>query len=91
MRDFDKELAELKSRDIAPRFNLWLRIEDTLHKRQVWLTRCYHGLALAAATACAVLVVTGQNYYNNYQLDTYLSQVFVYVPNQAAIEYGTFL
>ena len=91
MRSFERELDALKNRDIAPRFNLWLRIEDTLQKRQVWLTRCYRGLALAAVAAGALLVLNGQSYYSRYQLDNYLSQLFVYTPNPAAGEYGTFM
>ena len=91
MRSFERELSALKNRDIAPRFNLWLRIEDTLQKRRVWLTRCYQGLALATATAGTLLVFTAQSYYSHYQLDNYLAQLFVYTPNPVAGEYGTFL
>ena len=91
MRDFQGKMDALKSRDIAPRFNLWLRIEDTLQKRRIWLTRCYSGLALAATTACLALVFVGRSAYNPYPLEDYLSQLFVYTPNPVASEFGTLL
>ena len=90
-RGLKKDLSELKSRDLAPRFTLWLRIEDTLRRRKSWLTRCYRGLAFAATAACAVLVFTGQPHYNHYQLDQYLSQTFIYTTNPVVSEYGTFI
>ncbi|GBR73444.1 hypothetical protein NO1_0827 [Candidatus Termititenax aidoneus] len=90
-KDLRKDLNKLKNSAIAPRFTLWLRVDDTLRRRKSWLTQCYRGLALAATAACAVLVFTGQDYYHHYQLDQYLSQMFVYTPNPVVSEYGTFI
>jgi hypothetical protein len=90
-KSLKKSLGELKGSGIAPRFTLWLRIDDTLRRKKSWLTQCCYGLAFAATAACAVLVFTGQGYYQRYQLDQYLSQMFVYTPNPVISEYGTFI
>ncbi|MDR1453187.1 MAG: hypothetical protein LBJ25_04365 [Candidatus Margulisbacteria bacterium] len=90
-KNIKKDLRELKSRDLAPRFTLWLRVEDTLRRRKSWLTQRCRGLAFAATAVCAVLIFTGQSYYSRYQLDQYLSQMFVYTPNPVVSEYGTFI
>jgi hypothetical protein len=91
MKSLTKEIKKLKAKDIAPRFTLWLRIEDTLQKRRNIFWQWRKGLALAAAAVCAVAVFTGHDYYNQYQLERYLSQLFVYTPNPIASEYGTFI
>jgi hypothetical protein len=90
-KNLKKDLGELKNENLTPRFTLWLRIEDTLRRRKSWLTQSCRGLAFAATAACAVLIFTGQAYYSRYQLDQYLSQVFVYTPNPVVSEYGTFI
>ncbi|MDR2428913.1 MAG: hypothetical protein LBD62_03810 [Candidatus Margulisbacteria bacterium] len=90
-KDLKKDLAELRDSELAPRFTLWLRIEDTLRRRKSWLAQCWRGLAFAATAVCAALVFTGQTHYNHYQLDQYLSQTFVYTPNPVVSEYGTFI
>ncbi|GBR77544.1 hypothetical protein RDn1_203 [Candidatus Termititenax dinenymphae] len=91
MKNYKEILAKLKKQTLEPNYALWLRIEDTLQKRRSRTQQYRLAFSLAAAACCAVLVFTSHNYYDHYQLDQYLSQVFTYTPNPAIGEYGTFI
>ena len=90
--DYAKALKKMKKQELAPRAELWSRIEDTLAGRR-GEQRWKYKLAFSASTlaVCAMLTFTGVDHYGHYRLEQYLANAFDYPSYVEYFDIGTFI